>query len=93
MLNLCSILSCFVVPFHNADVNIDPLSVMMSLGILCSRNICLMKSSEKCCVFICLAHGRKYPIYVSRSMTIKIALFQADFGTSVMKSIDIDFHG
>jgi len=36
VLNLLSIPNCLVVSFHKSDVNMDPLSVMMSLGSPCS---------------------------------------------------------
>ena len=40
---------CFsVVFFHISDVKIDPLSVMMSRGSPCSRNISLTNRSENC---------------------------------------------
>jgi len=93
VLNLRSIPCCFVVSVHRSEVNTDPRSVMISLGIPYNRNISIMKSSENCRASISLVHGKKCAIFVSRSMTIKIASSSSDFGKSVMKSMDIDFHG
>ena len=59
MLNLCSIPSCFVISFDKSEVNMDPLSVMISFGSQCNLNISLTKSSENCRSFISLVHGRK----------------------------------
>ena len=50
VLNLLSIPNCLVVSFHKSDVNMDPLSVMMSLGSPCSRNISFTNSSRLPCV-------------------------------------------
>jgi len=93
LLSLRSIPSCFVVSFHRSEVNMDPRSVMISLGIPCNRNISLMKSAENCRASISLVHDKKCAIFVSRSMTIRMASSPSDFGKSVMKSMDIDFHG
>jgi len=92
MLNFLLIRDCLVVSFHVAEVNIHPLSVILSLGSPCTQNISLMDSCENCYKFICLAHGKKGGIFVGRSMMIRTASDSFYLDKSVMKPIDIDFH-
>jgi len=93
VLNRLSIPSSFVVSFHKSDVNIVPRSVMIWFGSPWSRNISFMKLFANCVAFISLWQGIKWLIFVRRSQTTRIASYSSDFGKSVMKSMDIDFHG
>jgi len=93
VLTSLSIPSSFVVSFHKSDVNIVPRSVIISFGSLWSRNISLIKLFTNCRAFISFLQGIKLLIFVRRSMTTRIASYASDFGKSVMKSIDIVFHG
>ena len=93
MLNRLSIPSSFVVSFHKSDVNIFPQSVIISFGNPWSRNISLIKLFANCRAFIFLWQGIKWLIFVRRSMTTRIVSYPSDFGKSVMKSMDINFHG
>jgi len=92
VLNRLSIPSSFVVSFHKSDVNIVPGSVIISFGSPWSRNISLIKLFANCHAFISLWQSMKWLIFVRRSMTTRIASYPSDFGKSVMKSMDIDFH-
>jgi len=93
VLDRLSILSIFVVSFYKSDVNIVPQSVMISFGSPCSQNISFINAFANCCAFISLRQGIKWLIFVNRSITTRIGSYASDSGMSVMKSMDIDFHG
>jgi len=82
-----------VVSFHRSEVNIVPLWVRISCGMLCSLTISFMKRLANCRASRFLEDGMKWLILVSRSMTTSMVSYHSDFGRSVMKSIAIDFHG
>ena len=93
VLNLLSVPKFLVVSFHNSEVNRLPLSVMISLGMPCSRTICCMKSIANCRASRSFRHGIKWLILVRQSMTTSIVSYPFEFGKSVMKSIAIDHEG
>ena len=86
--------SC-VISFHLSDVNMDPRSVVMSLGIPCSLKTFSVNSLPviNCPAVISVLHGIKWAIFVNQSITTHMASFPPDSGSCVMKSIVIDFHG
>jgi len=93
VLSLHSFPSFPLVSFHRPEVNIVPLSVMISCGSPPSLTISLIKILANCRASRSFEHGMKWLILVSRSMTTSMVSYPSDFGRSVMKSIAIDFHG
>jgi len=81
-----------VVSFHRSEVNIVPLSVMISCGSLSSLTISFINRLANCRVSRPLEHGMKWLMFVTRSMTTSMMSYPSAFGRAPMKFIAIDFY-
>jgi len=75
------------------EVDRVPWSVMISFGSSCNLNISLIKAVAKCYMFISFLYYIKWLILFWPLMTSRIASYSSDFGRSLLKSMDIHFHG
>ena len=93
MLSLRSMLSSLVVSFKRSEVNTVSLSVLMSLGGLCSWTRSLRNRVANRRASRYFEHAMPWYILVSWSITTSMVSCPSACGRSWRKSIMIDFNG